>query len=154
VGCQPEGRIVPNRRKEVRLTRGVWKRRAGVVLAAAAAGVMVTTGTAYANDAYVEVLDGSGNAVWIENGDTLSVCDTKPDGWGVRGYIYVPDAPGSADGAVMIKASDPSADGDCVAASMNVPEQIDLSMKVCNYKGASIIFCNWVSIPGRPSQGT
>ena len=122
------------------------------MLAAAAAGVMVTAGTAYANDAFVSVLDGSGNAAWIENGDTLSVCDSKADGWGVRGYIYVPDFDGSADGAVMIKVNDPSAAGDCVSASMDLPEQINLSIKVCNYKGDSIILCNHKVIPGRPTQ--
>jgi len=124
------------------------------VLAAAAAGVLVTAGTAYANDATVYVLDDSGYAYWIENGDTLTVCDREPDGWGVRGYIYVPDAPGSADGAVMIKASDPKYDTDCYSASVNVDESIRLSIKVCNYKGASVVLCDYRSIPGRPSAET
>ena len=122
------------------------------MLAAAAAGVMVTAGSAYANDAYVEVLDGSGSAFWVENGDTLRVCDSEADGWGVRGYIYVPDFAGSADGAVMIKASDPSAADGCVSVSKDLPEQIDLSIKVCNYKGDSIVLCNHATIPGRPTQ--
>ena len=124
------------------------------MLASAAAGVMVTAGTAYANDASVGMFDGSGRATWIETGDTLIVCDKAPDGWGVRGYIYVPESEGSADGTVLIKASDPKYDTDCVSASVDLDEHIDLSIKVCNYKGASVILCSHVSIPGRPSADT
>jgi hypothetical protein len=112
---------------------------------------MVTAGTAYANDATVDVLDDSGHATWIENGDTLFVCDDAADGWGVRGYIYEPNAGDPANGTVLIKASDGKYDNECASVSVNVDESIRLSIKVCNYKGASVILCGYRSIPGRPS---
>jgi hypothetical protein len=121
------------------------------VLAAAAAGVMVTAGTAHADDAGVAVADNSGRAIWIENGDTLRVCDDEPDGWGVRGYIYRPNSGDPANGTVLIKESDPKYDSECFAVSVDVDETIALSIKVCNYKGASIILCAYKAIPGRPN---
>jgi hypothetical protein len=121
------------------------------MLAAAAAGVMVTAGTAHASDAGLYVLDGSGHATWTENGDTLQVCDDEADGWGVRGYIYVPNSGDPANGTVLIKASDPKFDSECKSVSVNLDESIDLSIKVCNYQGDSIILCAYESIPGRPS---
>jgi hypothetical protein len=124
------------------------------VLATAAAGVLLISGTAFANDAAVDVLDNSGFATWTENGDTLRVCDTEPDGWGVRGYIYRPDSGDPENGTVLIKASDGQYDTDCASAAMNVDESIRLSIKVCNYKGASIVLCDYAAIPGRPSVET
>lgn len=131
-----------------------WCGRAATVFAAATAGVLLTAGAAHASDAGVSVLDDSGYAIWTEDGDNLQVCDRAADGWGVRGYIYVPTTEGSANGTVLIKASDPKYDTDCASVSVNLDEHIDLSIKVCNYKGASIVLCNWLSIPGRPSQET
>jgi hypothetical protein len=53
----------------------------------------------------------------------------------------------------MIKASDPSSADGCVSASMDLPEQIGLSIKVCNYKGDSIVLCDHVAVSGRPTGG-
>jgi hypothetical protein len=124
------------------------------VLATAAAGVLLISGTAYASDAYVYVLDDSGWASWTENGDTLRVCDAEPDGWGVRGYIYRPNSGDPENGTVLIKASDGQYDNDCASVSVNVDESIRLSIKVCNYKGDSIVLCDYAAIPGRPSVET
>jgi hypothetical protein len=115
--------------------------RAGVAFAAAAVGVVVNAGVASAGDGSVWVGDNSGYATWVENGDTLTVCDMKGDGWGVRGYIYRPYAGDPANGTVLIKASDPSYNGECVAVSENIDESIAISIKVCNYKGSSLIYC-------------
>ena len=131
-----------------------WRGRTAAVFAAATAGVLLTAGVAHADDDGVSVLDDSGYAIWTEVGDNLQVCDRAADGWGVRGYIYVPTTTGSANGTVMIKASDPKFDTECASVSVDLDEHIDLSIKVCNYKGASIVLCNWESIPGRPSQET
>jgi hypothetical protein len=124
------------------------------VLATAAAGVLLISGTAYANDAGVYVLDDSGWAGWTENGDNLQVCDLEPDGWGVRGYIYQPNSGDPENGTVLMKASDGQYDDDCASVSVNVDESIRLSIKVCNYKGASIVLCGYKAIPGRPSVET
>lgn len=149
-GVPPCGSIFPDHRKEVSLTTSTWNRRAGTVLAAAAAGVLLVSGTAYASDTSVSVADGSGWASWTENGDSLRVCDTEPDGWGVRGYIYRPNSGDPANGTVLMKASDPKYDDDCVAVSVNVDETIRLSIKVCNYKDSSVTLCGYRAIPGRP----
>lgn len=126
--------------------RSTWKRRAGTVLAAAAAGVMVTAGAANAADGGVWVADRSGYATWVENGDTLKVCDEAGDGWGVRGYIYRPYAGDPGNGTVLIKANDPSYNGECFALSKDIDETIPISIKVCNYQGASIIYCQYASL--------
>jgi hypothetical protein len=115
--------------------------RAGGVFAAAAMGVVLSAGIASAANGSVSVSDNSGYASWLENGDTLTVCDSKADGWGVRGYIYRPYSGDPANGTVLIKLSDPSSDGNCEAVSENIDESIAISIKVCNYKGSSIIFC-------------
>ena len=115
--------------------------RAGGVFAAAAMGVVLSAGVASAANGSVSVSDNSGYASWLENGDTLTVCDSKADGWGVRGYIYRPYSGDPANGTVLIKLSDPSSDGNCEAVSENIDESIAISIKVCNYKGSSIIFC-------------
>lgn len=133
------------------LTKSTWKRSAATVLAATAASVLMVSGTAHANDIGIYVGNRSGWASWTENGDSLQVCDDRPDGWGVRGYIYEPNGrndPGN--GTVRLKASDPKSDGNCVAVSVDVNERITLSIKVCNYKGASIANCAYAAIPGRP----
>jgi hypothetical protein len=114
-------------------------RRAGVAVAVAAVGVVVNAGLASAADGGVS--NGSGGALWVENGDTLTVCDTLGDNKGVRGYIYRPNAGDPANGTVLIKASDPSNDGNCVSVSTNISETIAISIKVCNYQGASITNC-------------
>ena len=116
-------------------------RRAGAAFAVAAVGVVLNAGIASAGDGVVWVSDSSGWATWTENGDSLQVCDMKGDGWGVRGYIYRPYTGDPANGTVLIKASDPSYDEQCVAVSKNVDESVAISIKVCNYKGDSIIFC-------------
>jgi hypothetical protein len=126
------------------LARVSWKRRVGIVFAAAAAGVLLTAGTAHAN-ATVWVLDSSGFANWTENGDTLTVCDQSPDGWGVRGYIYRPYVGDVGNGTVLMKASDPQYDVDCAYVSVDIPESVSIYIKVCNYKGASIIYCQWTN---------
>ncbi|MCG8925036.1 hypothetical protein [Lentzea sp. CC55] len=115
--------------------------RAGVTVAAAAAALLVSAGVASAGDGGVSVADNSGYADWIENGDTLTVCDQRADGWGVRGYIYRPYAGDPANGTVLIKASDPSYNGECVSVSENIDESVAISIKVCNYKDSSIIYC-------------
>lgn len=115
--------------------------RAGGVFAAAAMGLVLSAGVASAANGSVSVSDNSGYASWLENGDTLTVCDSKADGWGVRGYIYRPYSGDPANGTVLIKLSDPSSDGNCEAVSQNIDESIAISIKVCNYKGSSIIYC-------------
>ena len=135
------------------MTRKTWQRRAGTVLAAAAAGVVFASGTSYADDRSVYTDDQNGYAYWTENGDTLEVCDLHSDGWGVRGYVYRPKSGDPGNGTVLIKASDPKYDGYasdfCVAVSVNVDENIRLSLKVCKYKGARIANCGYAAIPGR-----
>ena len=64
----------------------------------------------------------------------------------MRGYIYVPDHDQSDTGTVLIKASDPSSDGNCVAVSKNISESAIISIKVCKYQGARVDFCDHAEI--------
>ncbi len=132
-------------KQEVRL-RSPWKRRVGTVLGAAAAGVVATAGGAYASDGRVDVADLSGYATWVENGDTLKVCDQRGDGWGVRGYVYRPYAGDPANGSVLIKKNDPSYDGECASVSQNIDESVAISLKVCNYQGSVVLLCQYTRL--------
>ncbi|MFD6419840.1 hypothetical protein [Streptomyces sp. NPDC060194] len=120
--------------------RSISKNRMAGMVAAAGATLMFASGTAQA-DAAVGISDGSGYATWTENGDTLTVCDTASDGWGVRGYIYRPYAGNPGNGDVLIKAS--SGGNGCVAVSKDIAENIAISIKVVNYKGDEIILPAW-----------
>jgi hypothetical protein len=128
--------------REVRL-KNSWMRRAGVAFAAAAVGVVVNAGGASAADGKVATSDNSGTATWVESSDTLIVCDKSPDGWGVRGYIYRPYVGDPGNGRVLFKLNDPSSNGVCVSASENIDESISISIKVCNYNGADVLFCEY-----------
>ena len=122
--------------------------RAGVAVAVAAVGVVINAGIASAADGYVYTADNSGYADWIENGDTLTVCDRVADSWGTRAYIYVPDSPGSANGTVLIKGDDPkTTDGDgCHSFAKDISETTRLSLKVCNFKASAIANCRHTSL--------
>jgi len=122
-------------------------RRIATALTAASAVVLLSAGVAQAADTrvYTQDLWGTylGSATWTENGDSMEVCDTAADGWGVRGYIYVPNAPFPEDGTVLIKGNDPSSDGKCAAFSKNISETTALSIKVCIYRGSSVTYCEY-----------
>lgn len=122
-----------------------WWRRISATFAAAAAVVLVSAGTAHAAswDVFVETFDSSGLAYWTENGDTLDVCDIRADGFGVRGYIYLPNASDPANGTVLFKGNDPSSAGDCTSFTKNIAENIPLGIKVCNYRGSDVVDCGW-----------
>jgi len=128
---------------EVRVVRlkNSWMHRAGVACAVAAVGLVVGAGVAGAADGAVTTANGSGYADWVENGDTLTVCDRAGDDKGVRAYIYRPNAGDPANGTVLIKGDDPNATDGCRTYAKNIDESIVISIKVCNYQGASITNC-------------
>lgn len=126
-------------------------RRLATAFALAGALTVLGAGAAQADDMQILIaLSGrltSGIGDWTENGDTLTVCDQRSDGWGTRGYIYQPTPGDPFNGTVLIKVSDPEHDGDCVAVSKNLSETISIAIKVCNYQGAKIAACEYAVIP-------
>jgi hypothetical protein len=64
-----------------------------------------------------------------------------PTAWGIRAYIHVPNAPGSANGTVLLKGDDPNATDGCHSYSKNISETTALSIKVCLYSGATVDYC-------------
>ncbi|MEH1165387.1 hypothetical protein V6V47_08365 [Micromonospora sp. CPCC 205539] len=123
---------------------GAWRHRITAVVATATAGVLLTAGAAQAASP-IWLSDGSGVANWTEDGDRLTVCDQAADGWGVRGYIYRPNAGDPANGTVLIKVSDPSSNSDCASASADISESIAINIKVCNYAGDVVTYCRYTS---------
>ncbi|MEO6087522.1 MAG: hypothetical protein ABIQ18_30870 [Umezawaea sp.] len=123
-----------------------WMRRAGIAFTAAAVGVAISAGSASASDGSVFTSNLSGHATWVENGDTLTVCDEFGDNMGVRGYIYRPNAGDPANGTVLLKGDDPSTTDGCASYSKNIDESIVISIKVCNYQGASITKCQYARL--------
>ena len=127
-------------------------RKTATVFAAATAIVLGAAGTAYAHDKTVELQDiwygfDYGYATWTENGDTLKVCDVYSDGYGIRGYVYIPNTGDEGNGTVLLKASDPSNNGSCVTTTKNISETTTIALKVCQYAGATIASCTWELIP-------
>ena len=127
----------------------MMKRRIGTVVAAAAGLVLLGTTAAYADTTVYSVNNGydRGRATWTENGDTLMVCDLLPDGWGARGYIYLPNAGDHENGTVLIKASDGNATDGCVSVSKNISETVTIGIKVCTYAGSVVDNCEYEIIP-------
>lgn len=126
-------------------------RRIATVIAAASALILGVAGTAYAHDKTVELDEwfynyALGDATWTENGDTLKVCDDRADGYGIRAYIYVPYTGDEGNGTVLVKVSDPSYDGSCVSTTKNISETTQISLKVCQYAGATIGECTWEQV--------
>lgn len=124
-------------------------RRTAAVFAAAVAFTVIASGTASASNTYVEAYGDAymGSADWVENGDTLVVCDERPDGWGIRGYVYQPNPGDPYNGTVLIKASDPKDDGVCAWVSKDLSETMTIALKVCAYKGARIEYCDFTLVP-------
>ncbi|MEU2423354.1 hypothetical protein ABZ619_20405 [Streptomyces sp. NPDC007851] len=122
------------------------KRKLITVLGLAAAGIFAGAGTSSAADAGVYTTTGGGWAGWTENGDTLTVCDLSSDGYGVRGYIYTPYSSEPQNGTVLIKGNDPSNDGNCATFAQNLSETIHISIKVCEYAGDVVTYCDYRSI--------
>ncbi len=121
-------------------------RRIITVLAMVSATVLLTTSAAHAADTSVTTAypaEFHGWAGWAENGDTLTVCDGEADGWGTRGYIYVPNQPNPANGTVLIKGNDPNSSDGCYSYSENISETTALSIKVCLYHGATVSYCDY-----------
>ena len=126
-------------------------RRTFTALAMTATAILLATSTAQAADVLVNTAwpyEGRGSALWTENGDLLIVCDNWSDGWGARGYIYVPKAGDPENGTVLIKGDDPKhseTDG-CRSYSKNISETTALSIKVCLYHGTEVKYCDYRSI--------
>ncbi|MEU8762872.1 hypothetical protein [Streptomyces sp. NPDC048659] len=121
--------------------RSKRKIRAAFLAGSAGFALLATAGTAQAADTRIDLLNGSGYAEWTENGDTLTVRDTRSDGRGVRAYIYRPYAGGPGNGDVLIKAS--SGGNGCVAVREDISETIRINIKVVNSQGSDIINPNW-----------
>jgi hypothetical protein len=114
-------------------------------LALAATGVLLAAGTSHAYDRGIPTSVGNaGWADWTEDGDKLRVCDQAANGYGVRGYIYIPNSDSDpGNGTVLIKGDDPSGDGGCEEFTKNISETIHISIKVCEYAGAVVKNCNY-----------
>lgn len=121
-------------------------RKTITTLALAGTAALFASGNAQAADTVVDTpppVYQYGSAGWTENGDTLTVCDNVGDGWGTRGYIYVPDQPNPANGTVLIKGDDPKVSDGCHSFSKNISETTALSIKVCLYHGDTVDFCDY-----------
>ena len=117
----------------------------------AAAGLLMVAASANADDTgrlNTAAPDGYGGyAYWTENGDKVTACDTESEGWGVRAYIYTPYAGDPENGTVLIKVNAPSAASGCASSSVNISETANISLKVCEYAGSWVGYCNYLSIP-------
>jgi hypothetical protein len=111
-----------------------WKRRAGIVLATAAAAVLVFSQQAQASTNVGWLWTGdAGGAVFFDadlNGEPgiekVTVCDEWADGRGVVAYLI--------HGSTLVELKDPSYDLKCVSLAKNMfVEETKVTVEVCEY---------------------
>lgn len=106
------------------------------------AGIMAIVGTiSFSTSATADSYEGwlldsrsdpAGKARWIEDGDTVRVCDIKADG-----KAAVATLTRSSDDAELIKVYTTDGYGTCVSKSKNVSESINLWLSVGLKKGGT-----------------
>lgn len=131
---------------------------AGLVATGAMVATMLGASTASAAPAPqgpdggpVQAKNGGGQArTWMAGSSAdsnLEACDRRANGWGIRGYLYRPTPGKPSDGRVLLSVSDGSYNGwnACKVVAKVMPDH-DLNLKVCEYRGARLRYCEWAVI--------
>ena len=82
--------------------------------------------TSYGGWIYNSESDKAGMASWTEDGDKVTVCDIKADGWGVNATLWDP-----INVKVMMEVYTSAGNGSCNSVSKNISETIRLKLHVC-----------------------
>ncbi|MFA0842022.1 hypothetical protein [Streptomyces rochei] len=112
---------------------------------AAAAAIMATaatisfatsaSATSYENWLYNSQSNKASKARWIENGDTVRVCDVKSDGKAAKATLTR-----ASDGAELIVVNATNGYGTCNEVSKNIPENITLRLSPTIYANGTEYF--------------
>ncbi len=123
----------------------MWKRKAVIVAAAAAAFIFTNSGIANAegeNIGWTYTTDDNpgGSAQFTAYGDVLTVCDDQADGYGAWAELF------NSSNGFEEEVIDSDGAGSCksVANSSSVPEGIGVRLEVCLYKdGLYNYYCRY-----------
>jgi hypothetical protein len=108
-----------------------WSLRTAAIATGAAAVMAVSAQQAVAvENIYISSYYGS--MTFIDDGDVFQVCDTYPDGSGVKGYIKYQPIIGSAG---IIGTLDDGGDAGCDKLPLNVGNDGDYQMIFCGQMG-------------------
>ncbi|MBN0044221.1 hypothetical protein JS756_08885 [Streptomyces actuosus] len=116
--------------------------RLGTV-AAAATAMMVTAATPAmaTSNKTISLGHGRGYMKFIDDGDVFKICDTKKDGHGVTGTLWVRNLSGLVSVAMRI---DDGGDAGCDKKGYNIGNLASYKMEICwNGKGEPCKFSEW-----------
>ncbi|MFI6371760.1 hypothetical protein [Streptomyces sp. NPDC050546] len=131
---------MPSRENEEPVIKSKLTRMA-MVGAAAAAMVVTSTAPAMAvSDKTISLPNGRGYMKFVDDGDVFRVCDTKADGHGVTGTLWVRNASG-----LVSKVFDLGDGGDagCGKKPYNIGQLASYKMEVCWNGGGGCKFSEW-----------
>lgn len=87
--------------------------RAFTIGAGAMALVLATSNIAYADDMTLRYPYDRGYIHYTDNGDDFKVCDTRADGYGVRGTLWYVDVTASPDRKSYLASENDGGDAGC-----------------------------------------
>ncbi|MGV9556531.1 hypothetical protein [Streptomyces sp. NPDC003401] len=114
-------------------------RVAMVGAAAAALAVSLSAPAQAASDKTINLPSGRGYMKFIDDGDVFQVCDTKADGYGVSGTLFVRNASGLVSVATTV---DDGGDSGCDKKGYNVGQLASYQMRVC-WNGGGCVWSEW-----------
>ncbi|RZU17091.1 hypothetical protein [Streptomyces sp. BK239] len=114
-----------------------------LALAGAGAAAMVVTLAPSAqavSDKTITLPQGRGYMKFIDDGDVFKVCDTKADGHGVTGTLWVRNIGGVTSVATTV---DDGGNSGCDKKGYNVGQLASYRMELCWNGGGGCVFSEW-----------
>ncbi|GAB7103818.1 hypothetical protein JCM4814A_21320 [Streptomyces phaeofaciens JCM 4814] len=111
------------------------------LVGAGAAALMVTMAPSAqaVTDKTIKLPHDRGYMKFIDDGDVFKVCDTKADGYGVTGTLFVRNASGLVSVAATI---DDGGDEGCDKQGYNIGQLASYQMRVC-WDGGGCVSSEW-----------
>ncbi|MFJ1734934.1 hypothetical protein [Streptomyces sp. NPDC088254] len=109
---------------------------------AGAAAMMVTLAPSAqaASDKTITLPQGRGYMKFIDDGDVFQVCDTKADGHGVTGTLWVRNVGGVTSVATTV---DDGGNSGCDKKGYNIGQLASYRMELCWNGGGGCVFSEW-----------
>ncbi|MER5717360.1 hypothetical protein [Streptomyces sp. NPDC002132] len=109
---------------------------------AGAAAMMVTLAPSAqaVSDKTIKLPQGRGYMKFIDDGDVFQVCDTKADGHGVTGTLWVRNIGGVTSVATTV---DDGGNSGCDKKGYNIGQLASYRMELCWNGGGGCVFSEW-----------
>ncbi|MFF3936067.1 hypothetical protein [Streptomyces phaeofaciens] len=111
------------------------------LVGAGAAALMVTMAPSAqaVSDKTITLPNSRGYMKFIDDGDVFKVCDTRADGYGVTGTLFVRNASGLVSVATTV---DDGGDEGCDKKGYNIGQLASYQMRVC-WDGGGCVSSEW-----------